>query len=110
MSEQGEGIIQDTESSSISSTLQSTVSRRSSHQDPAVAFIAPSSPGSLLSGPQVFVATVLQEHELSPLASPAHPSYGALETRADSPAETPEAEHSQDIYVKGTSCTEEGSP
>lgn len=82
MSEQGEGIIQDTESSSISSTLQSTV----------------------------FVATVLQEHELSPLASPAHPSYGALETRADSPAETPEAEHSQDIYVKGTSCTEEGSP
>ncbi|XP_066463739.1 calcium permeable stress-gated cation channel 1 isoform X1 [Eleutherodactylus coqui] len=82
MSEQGEGIMQDTESSSISSTLQSTV----------------------------FVAAVLQEHELSPLASPAHPSYGALETRADSPSETPEAECSKDSYVTGTCHTEEGSP
>lgn len=62
MSEQGDGMMQDTERSSISSTLQSSV----------------------------FVANVLQEQDLSPLTSPAHPSYGALETRADSPAEGPE--------------------
>ncbi|XP_063804320.1 calcium permeable stress-gated cation channel 1 isoform X2 [Pseudophryne corroboree] len=75
MSEQGEGIIQDTESASISSALQSTI----------------------------FVASVLQEQDLSPLASPAHPTYGALETRADSPGEVPEAAaaNSEDTYSKG---------
>ncbi|KAG8448974.1 hypothetical protein GDO86_015878 [Hymenochirus boettgeri] len=57
MSEPTEGIIQDTERSSISSIIQSNL----------------------------FVASVLQE--LSPLASPAHASYGALETRADTPSE-----------------------
>ncbi|XP_068110593.1 calcium permeable stress-gated cation channel 1 isoform X3 [Hyperolius riggenbachi] len=63
MSEQGGDVAtQDTERSSISSTLQSSV----------------------------FVASVLQEQDLSPLASPAHPSYGALETRADSPGEVHE--------------------
>ncbi|XP_075050719.1 osmosensitive cation channel TMEM63C-like [Mixophyes fleayi] len=75
MSEQGEGIVQDTESTSISSTLQSNV----------------------------FVASVLQEQDLSPLASPAHPSYGALESRADSPGEVPEAAagSSEDTFIKG---------
>ncbi|KAM4690695.1 calcium permeable stress-gated cation channel 1 isoform 2-T2 [Rhinophrynus dorsalis] len=71
MSEQSEGIIQDTERSSISSTIQSNV----------------------------FVASVLQDQELSPLASPMHASYGALETRADTPGEEPETvpESSGDI-------------
>ncbi|XP_053330940.1 calcium permeable stress-gated cation channel 1 isoform X2 [Spea bombifrons] len=62
MSEQGEGVAQDVERSSLSSTIQSSV----------------------------FVATVLQDQELSPLASPAHASYGALETRADPSGEEPE--------------------
>uniref|UniRef100_A0A6I8R1V5 Transmembrane protein 63C n=1 Tax=Xenopus tropicalis TaxID=8364 RepID=A0A6I8R1V5_XENTR len=62
MSEPNEGIIQDTERSSISSTIQSNV----------------------------FVASVLQEQELSPLASPAHASYGALETRTDTPGDEQE--------------------
>ncbi|KAM4014464.1 calcium permeable stress-gated cation channel 1 isoform 2-T2 [Anomaloglossus baeobatrachus] len=82
MSEQGEGILQDTESSSMSSTLQSTV----------------------------FVAAVLQEQELSPLASPAHPSYGALETCTHSPSEASDAEHPQDSHVQGPSCSQQGSP
>ncbi|KAM8921057.1 osmosensitive cation channel TMEM63C [Pelodytes ibericus] len=62
MSEQVEGIIQDTERSSISSTHQSSV----------------------------FVASVLQDQELSPLPSPGHASYGALETRADPSGEEAE--------------------
>ncbi|KAM4664953.1 calcium permeable stress-gated cation channel 1 isoform 2-T2 [Discoglossus pictus] len=69
MSEQGEGIIQDTERSSISSTIQSNV----------------------------FVASVLQEQELSPLPSPTHASYGALEMRADPSGE--EAENAPESPV-----------
>uniref|UniRef100_A0A8C5WGN2 Transmembrane protein 63C n=1 Tax=Leptobrachium leishanense TaxID=445787 RepID=A0A8C5WGN2_9ANUR len=62
LSDQGEGNIQDVERSSISSTIQSNV----------------------------FMASVLQDQELSPMASPAHTSYGALETRADHSGEEPE--------------------
>ncbi|CAH2328483.1 calcium permeable stress-gated cation channel 1 [Pelobates cultripes] len=62
MSEQADGIIQDAERSSISSAIQSNA----------------------------FMASVLQDQELTPLASPAHASYGALETRADLSEEEPE--------------------
>ncbi|XP_053553352.1 calcium permeable stress-gated cation channel 1 isoform X2 [Bombina bombina] len=62
LSEQGEGIMQDTERSSISSALQSNA----------------------------FLASVLQDQDLSPLPSPAHASYGALEMREDHSGEEAE--------------------
>lgn len=88
MSDQSEGAFNDAERSSVSSTPNSNVSTLPS---PTQLQLTPS-PGMRPLGPspwsltprcppgQLFVATVLQEPELSltPAASPAHQSYGTM--------------------------------